>query len=58
MTDDTEITVCASCLMACCWHGIFYCDDYLHANITKKTVRELKLLQREHPSYWELEVQK
>lgn len=46
------ITVCKSCLCASCWQGVFYCDDYLHADTTQKTVAELKELAFEHPSYW------
>ena len=52
MEDDRVITVCDSCLRACCWHGIFYCDNYKTAGLIEKSVRELKQLQREHPSYW------
>lgn len=51
----TTITVCASCLRASCWWGIFYCDDYLHADVTEKTREELQQLNREHPSYWNYE---
>ncbi len=43
------ITVCAECLTASCWHGEFYCDKYKTADITKKTRKELDVLNLEHP---------
>jgi hypothetical protein len=46
------ITVCAECLRASCWQGIFYCEDFKWANITRKTVEELNRLNLEHPDYW------
>ena len=49
---DDLITVCAACLRACCWQGEFYCDGYRDADITKKTVAELRLLNLENPDYW------
>ena len=51
---DREVTVCAECLCASCWHGEFYCSKYRYANITKKTVRELNELNREHPDNYSL----
>jgi hypothetical protein len=52
MSDDDLITVCAACLQASCWQGIFMCDQSRNANIGEKTRRELKALNLEHPSYW------
>ncbi len=52
MDKDRLITVCDACLTACCWHGIFYCDKYKTAGLVEKTVGELRILKREHPSYW------
>jgi hypothetical protein len=52
MSDDDLITVCAACLQASCWQGIFMCQQSQNANIIQKTRRELKALGREHPSYW------
>lgn len=46
------ITVCDACLRACCWHGVFFCEDYQTAGTTKKTARELRALDLEHPSYY------
>lgn len=51
------VTVCASCLRASCWQGIFYCDEYKTADIVEKPVSELKKLAREHPSYWMVHVE-
>ena len=47
------ITVCDKCLRASCWHGEFMCDEARSAGTVEKTVAELTLLDREHPSYWE-----
>ena len=46
------ITVCDACLCASCWHGIFFCQDYQTAGTVQKTSRELRKLDREHPSYY------
>ena len=52
MNDSTLITVCDKCLMASCWQGIFMCDKAQHAEITTRTVEELKKLNLEHLDYW------
>jgi hypothetical protein len=52
MSDDDLITVCAACLQASCWQGIFMCQQSQNADIVQKTRRELKALNLEHPSYW------
>lgn len=52
LPDDKLITVCASCLRATCWYYMFLCDNYLDADITQKTVKELRELNREHGCYW------
>ena len=49
-----KIVVCDKCLRASCWHGYFMCDDAKEAGIVEKTVDELKILNLEHPSYWEM----
>ena len=46
------ITVCDKCLTACCWHGIFMCDNAYGAGTVEKTARELRKLNLEHPSYY------
>lgn len=46
------VTVCDKCLMACCWQGVFMCDDARTAGTTIKTVEELRKLNRENESYW------
>jgi hypothetical protein len=52
VSDNDLITVCAACLQAACWQGIFMCRESLRANIVQKTRRELKALNLEHPDYW------
>lgn len=54
---DDLITVCDSCLCACCWQGELYCPDYANAGTVQKTRRELLLLNREHPSYLKTDAQ-
>lgn len=49
----TTITVCAACLCASCWQGIFMCQQSKTADIVEKTREELIALNREHPDYWE-----
>lgn len=49
-----KVVVCNKCLRACCWQGIFFCEDYMNAGTTEKSISELKMLNREHPSYWKL----
>lgn len=50
--DKETVTVCASCLRASCWQGIFYCEQYKAADIIQKTRAELELLALEHSDYW------
>lgn len=50
--DERMVTVCAKCLMACCWHGKFMCDKSRSADLVDKTVAELKKLGREHSDHW------
>ena len=52
--NDQPIVVCDSCLTAACWHDIFVCGNNKSAGITAKTRAELKALDLEHSSYWEL----
>lgn len=48
---DYDLDVCDKCLRAVCWWGIFYCDEYQTAGITKRKVRNLIKLGREDKSY-------
>ena len=50
---NEKITVCDKCLRACCWHGIFMCDEAFEPNTgtTEKTRKELIKLDREHTDY-------
>jgi hypothetical protein len=50
--DDDLITVCSECLQASCWQDWFMCEKSQSADTVQKTRRELKELNREHPSYW------
>ena len=46
------ITVCASCLQASCWQGVFMCQESQNADTAEKTVEELQVLKLEHPDWW------
>ena len=52
MSDEDLITVCDSCFQASCWQFKFMCDNYQSAGTVQKTRKELRELNREHPSYW------
>lgn len=52
LPDERLVTVCDKCLMACCWRGVFMCDEARTAGTVDKPVRELRALGREHESYW------
>jgi len=53
--DDRLVTVCEACKMACCWHGVFLCEDYRTAGTIQLSISELRRLTLEHPQYWEKE---
>lgn len=53
MRTDTTITVCAACLTAACWKGIFMCENSQSARTTKRSPAELAALGLEHPCYWD-----
>lgn len=46
------ITVCAACLKASCWQGLFFCDQHKEAGTVEMTIEELQSLNLEHPGYW------
>jgi hypothetical protein len=46
---DYDVTVCAACLTASCWHGEFMCDKARSADVTTLKASELRRLGREHP---------
>ena len=50
VTPQAEVTVCAACLTASCWRGMFMCDEAFYADVRTMTVAELDRLGREHPS--------
>jgi len=52
-TDDSRrVTVCASCLRACCWQGSFMCDLAITSSTVDKKLSELESLGLESPHYW------
>lgn len=53
LKENALINVCVECLCADCWHGELMCDSYCSAGIVQKTVKELMLLNYEHPDNWE-----
>ena len=46
------ITVCDRCMRACCWQGVFFCDNYMGAGTVEITRAKAKALGLEHPDYW------
>lgn len=53
MDDDSRmVTVCDKCLMAACWRGLFMCDRSASAGTTRRSVGDLRLLDREHPGFY------
>jgi epoxyqueuosine reductase QueG len=46
------ITVCDTCQRACCWQGIFFCDDFQSAGTKEITIARARKLKLEHPDYW------
>lgn len=51
MTERT-VTVCASCLCASCWQGIFMCIESRDVGTVEMPVTELDTLNREHPNHY------
>ena len=47
------ITVCDRCLRACCWKGIFMCDDSPNAGTRELSAGTLAIIDREHSDYWD-----
>lgn len=50
--EDRIVTVCDKCLTACCWRGELMCYEAKEAGTVEKTVKELKVMNLEHPSYY------
>jgi hypothetical protein len=50
---DRQITVCASCLQASCWQGIFMCDEAECSDIIELPISKLIELDLENPRFWE-----
>ena len=49
---DELITVCDKCRRACCWNGMFMCDEAKSAGIVDVPRSQLEKESREHPDYW------
>jgi len=58
MDDDRLVTVCAACSRASCWQAKHMCDRSDNADTKQLTVRELKRLDLENPSYWSEECER
>jgi epoxyqueuosine reductase QueG len=56
MNDQIKITVCDQCFMACCWQGIFMCENSKNAGTIEMTIAELKGLGFEHADYWQQQI--
>ena len=52
--DNDEIWVCANCLQASCWAGIFMCWESATADIKKITKGEARKLGLENEDYLNL----
>lgn len=52
MAEERLVTVCDSCLRACCWQGVYMCDEAQSAGTVEKPITELFSLALEHPDYW------
>ncbi len=46
------VTVCANCKRASCWYGSFMCDDSKTAGTIQMTLKELRKLKLESPTWW------
>lgn len=51
------VTVCDSCLQACCWQGNFMCEDSREAGTRDISVKELRKLDRENEKYWIIDLE-
>lgn len=52
LRDGSKITVCSACKRACCWAGIFFCEDSTGASTIDITIKKARELALEHPDYW------
>lgn len=53
LDENKMITVCDTCLRACCWQGAFMCDGARYAGTVDKTVKQLRAERAgEHEDYW------
>lgn len=47
------LTVCAACLTVSCLEGVFRCVRSVEAGVERRSVDELRALDREHQDWWE-----
>ena len=47
-----KVRICAACLKASCWQGVFHCEGYKMATAILLCVPCLQRINRENPSYW------
>jgi len=52
LRDGSKITVCSACKRACCWCGIFMCEDARGSSTVEITIAQARILDRENPDYW------
>lgn len=50
--EKLSVTVCAECLCASCWQGMFMCEKARMAGPTQRTGSQLAKLGREHSDWW------
>ena len=56
MSKDYWVTVCSVCRRACCWHGMFMCDEAVGAGTVDVRASQLRKENNgEHPSYYSRE---
>jgi hypothetical protein len=59
MQDDQEIDICDKCRRACCWLGIFMCDESQTAGLIRTTVAKHRATNPdEHEDYYTTEYDK
>lgn len=50
--EDRQVAVCDMCFTAACWQGLYMCEASRNAGLVNLSVRELRELALEHPSFW------
>jgi hypothetical protein len=52
LADDEVVVVCSECLRASCWQYVTLCREFQNATPVRRTVAELRAMNREHESHW------